>query len=141
MGGLSLARAQSAPLLDALSQELDRNFTVLKQNADPAPYFIGYEVSDEEIKSLSASWGSVSPLTASHSRALDVSVRVGSRQLDNYHRTSGSGGAVQSTAGSISYEDAPDAIKRVVWLETDRAYRVAAERLARIKTNTQVRVA
>ena len=35
----------------------------------------------------------------------------------------------------------PTAIKRRLWLETDRAYRAAAERLIRIKTNTQVKVA
>jgi predicted Zn-dependent protease len=34
-----------------------------------------------------------------------------------------------------------DSIKRQLWLDTDRAYREAAERLIRIKTNTQVRVA
>jgi predicted Zn-dependent protease len=34
-----------------------------------------------------------------------------------------------------------NSIKRRLWLETDRAYRAAAERLIRIKTNTQVRVA
>ena len=35
----------------------------------------------------------------------------------------------------------PNAIKRRLWLETDRAYRAAAERFIRIKTNTQVKVA
>jgi predicted Zn-dependent protease len=34
-----------------------------------------------------------------------------------------------------------NAIKRRLWQETDRAYRAAAERLIRIKTNTQVNVA
>ncbi len=38
-------------------------------------------------------------------------------------------------------EDNANAIKRRLWLETDRAYRTAAERLIRIKTNTQVKVA
>src|SRR5437764_9554479 len=29
-------------LLDAMTQELDRNFTALKQKADPPPYFLTY---------------------------------------------------------------------------------------------------
>ena len=33
------------------------------------------------------------------------------------------------------------AIRRRLWLDTDRAYRAAAERLTKIKTNTQVKVA
>jgi predicted Zn-dependent protease len=41
----------------------------------------------------------------------------------------------------LTYEDNVNAIKRRLWLETDRAYRTAAERLIRIKTNTQVKVA
>ena len=42
---------------------------------------------------------------------------------------------------SLSFEDNVNSIKRRLWLETDRAYRAAAERLIRIKTNTQVKVA
>src|SRR5205085_483879 len=48
----------------------------------------------------------------------------------------------QVTSGALlTFEDAPNAIKRRLWLETDRAYRTAAERFIRIKTNTQVKVA
>ena len=74
------------------------------------------------------------------SRALDVSIRVGTPKLDNYHRVRGDRG--QFTSGAlISFEDNVNSIKRRLWLETDRAYRTAAERLIRIKTNTQVKVA
>jgi predicted Zn-dependent protease len=48
----------------------------------------------------------------------------------------------QFTSGAlISFEDNVNSVKRRLWLETDRAYRAAAERLIRIKTNTQVKVA
>ncbi len=48
----------------------------------------------------------------------------------------------QFTSGAlVTFEDNANSIKRRLWLETDRAYRAAAERLIRIKTNTQVRVA
>ena len=46
------------------------------------------------------------------------------------------------TSGAlVSFEDSVPSIKRRLWLETDRAYRSAAERLIRIRTNTQVKVA
>jgi TldD protein len=141
LSGVASVPAQTPVLLDAMSQELNRNFGVLKQNADPAPYFIGYEVTEQEVNSLSASLGSVSPGSASKSRVLDVSVRVGSPQLDNYHRSAGAPAAMQSNSTTIPIEDNAAAIKRLMWLQTDRAYRAAAERLIRIKTNTQVRVA
>ena len=63
-----------------------------------------------------------------------------SPKLDNYHRVRGDRG--QFTSGAlITFEDNANSIKRRLWLETDRAYRAAAERLIRIKTNTQVKVA
>jgi predicted Zn-dependent protease len=143
-----LAFAQTAPppsengriLLDSMAQELNRNFNVLKEKADPAPYFLSYEVTELNYRSISATFGTVTGNDSGRTRALDVSVRVGSPQLDNYRRIRGDRG--QFTSGALlSYEDNPNAIKRRLWLETDRAYRTAAERFIRIKTNTQVKVA
>ena len=123
-----------------MSQELNRNFTVLKQKADPPPYFLSYEVTEQEFHTVSGTLGTVDSTNSGKSRALDVSIRVGSPKLDNYHRVRGDRG--QFTSGAlISFEDNVNSIKRRLWLETDRAYRTAAERLIRIKTNTQVRVA
>ena len=39
--------AQS-PLTKILLDELTRNFTILKQQGDPPPYFMGYEVTETE---------------------------------------------------------------------------------------------
>jgi len=123
-----------------MSQELNRNFTVLKQKADPAPYFISYEVTEQDYRSISGTLGTIASANNSKERALDVSVRVGSPKLDNYHNIRGDRG--QFTSGApLAIEDNPNAIKRRLWQETDRAYRGAAERLIRIKTNTQVKVA
>lgn len=136
----SIAAAQNAPLLDAMSQELNRNFTVLKQKADPAPYFLSYEITEIDYKAVSGTLGAVEVSGGQKERQLDVSVRVGSPKLDNYHSINGDRGRVTSGA-LVTYENAPDSIKRRLWLETDRAYRAAAQRLIRINTNTQVKVA
>jgi predicted Zn-dependent protease len=140
LGAVSIAAAQPSVLLDSMSQELTRNFGVLKEKADPPPYFMSYEVTDTEFRSVSGELGSVTPAAGGKSRVLDVSVRVGTPQLDNYHRVNGQAGRV--TSGSpITFEDNANSIKRRLWLETDRAYRTAAQRLIQIKTNSQVRVA
>ena len=134
------AAAQPTVLLDAMSQELNRNFSVLKEKADPPPYFLSYEITEQEYRSMTGTLGTVDSTNGGKSRALDVSVRVGTPKLDNYHRVRGVGG--QFTSGApIAFEDNVNAIKRRLWMETDRAYRAAAERLIRIKTNTQVKVA
>lgn len=132
--------AQSTVLLDAMSQELNRNFTVLKEKADPAPYFMSYEVTEEQYRTISGTLGTIDATNSGKARVLDVSVRVGSPKLDNYHRVRGDRG--QFTSGALlTFEDNVNAIKRRLWLETDRSYRAAAERFIRIKTNTQVKVA
>jgi predicted Zn-dependent protease len=135
-----LAAAQPSVLLDAMSQELDRNFTVLKQKADPPPYFISYEITELEYKTISATLGTINSSGGGKDRQLDVSVRVGSPKLDNYHSVNGDRG--RFTSGALTtYENSVDSIKRKIWLETDRAYRAAAQRLIRITTNSQVKVA
>jgi len=136
----SNAAAQPPVLLDAMSQELTRNFNALKDKADPPPYYLSYEITEQEYKSVGGTLGTVDSTTGGKSRALDVSIRVGTPKLDNYHRVRGDRG--QFTSGAIvSFEDNVNSVKRRLWLETDRAYRAAAERLIRIKTNTQVKVA
>jgi TldD protein len=136
----SLAAAQSTVLLDAMSQELNRNFTALKQKADPPPYFISYEITEVEYKTVSGTLGSVDATGSGKERELDVSVRVGSPKLDNYHSVNGDRGRFTSGA-PITFENSVDAINRRLWLETDRSYRAAAQRLIRINTNSQVKVA
>lgn len=123
-----------------MSEELHRNFTVLRSKADPAPYFLAYEVTEEDFHGVSATLGAVTGNGQSKSRRLDVCVRVGTPQLDNYHRVRGE--RAQFTSGApLTFEDQPAAIKHRIWLETDRAYRLAAQRLIKIRTNAEVKVA
>jgi TldD protein len=140
---LAAAAAAQSTLVDAMSQELARNFQALKDKAEPPPYFLSYEITQEDAYNVSATLGAIDSTGGGKSRTLDVSVRVGSPKLDNYHRVRGAGGgAAQFTSGSqITYEDNVNSIKHRLWEETDRAYRAAAERLIRIQTNTQVKVA
>ncbi len=104
------------------------------------PYFLSYEVSELEGHSVVASLGSVTSSGSSKNRYLDISLRVGNPKLDNYHRARGE--RVQFTSGAnVSVDDNANAIRQRIWLETDRVYRAAAERLIKIRTNQQVKVA
>jgi predicted Zn-dependent protease len=132
--------AQPGSLLDILGQELDRNFRVLKEKGEPAPYFLSFAVTEEESGAVSANLGALTHSGESKGRYLDVSIRVGSPKLDNYHRVRGD--RASFTAGTpLVLDDNPSAIRRRLWLDTDRAYRQAAERLIKIRTNSQVKVA
>lgn len=138
--GSALPAAAPSPLLDTLTSELDRNFRVLKDKADPPAYFISYEVTDMDSHVIAATLGDIASQDNSRRRYLDVSLRVGSPKLDNYHLI---GGVAPQYASSVPLpiDNSPAAVKQLAWLETDRAYRAAAERLIKIKTSNQVNVA
>ena len=127
-------------LLNTLKDELQRNFDALKKKADPAPYFLSYEVTDQDTHTVSASLGVLNSSGSSHNRYLDTTVRVGDPTLDNFRRVRGE--RIQFTSGApVSIDDNPAPLRQGLWLETDRIYRAAAERLIKIKTNQQVKAA
>jgi TldD protein len=133
------ALAQPSGVLTVLSAELDRNFRGLKEKADPAPYFMSYAVTEQDYAFVSASFGAITSSNQSRSASLDVCVRVGSPKLDNYHRVRGD--RAHFTSGTpVVIEDTPAALKQRLWIDTDRTYRLAAERLIKIRTNSEVKV-
>ena len=137
---VSASYAQTPRLVDILRAELDRNFQALEQKADPKPYFMGYEVTDAKSSHITATQGSVAVIPEDRRRYLDVTVRVGSRDLDNYHVIDGD--TPRFTSGlSIPIEDVAEAIQRPLWLETNRVYQLAARRLLDLKTRVQMKTA
>lgn len=131
------ACGQSA-LIKVLSEELDRNFSYLKENGQPAPYFMGYEVAENESDIIVASEGSIDSQSHNHTRYLDVTIRVGSNTFDNYHLSRGQR-AQFTQATPIALVDDTDSIRRAVWLATDRVYRGASQRYIRLQSDDKLR--
>jgi predicted Zn-dependent protease len=132
--------AEDHVVLNTMTEELQRNFQALKQKADPPPYFMSYEITEQQTSEVGASLGVLNSKGTAKNRYLDVSVRVGDPQLDNYRRVRGEN--IRFTSGTaVAIDDSPSALKERMWLETDRVYRAAAERLIKIKTNQQVKAA
>ena len=132
--------AQNSDLIEILRAELQRNFATLQEKADPKPYYLSYTVTERETILLDASLGSMRVNQRQHQRHFDVSIRVGEAQLDNYHRVQGGRGRVTS-GSAIVLEDKRDAIVRILWRDTDRAFRAASERLNLIRSSAEMRVA
>jgi len=133
----------SSPILQALRDELARAMAMLQKQSDP-PYFISYEVSEIQNLSADASMGALRSSKESRSRYLDVDLRIGDYEFDNTHQIRGG----QPGASSPSFvepvamplDDDIAALKSVVWLRTDRAYRAAVERWIQVKANRAVKV-
>lgn len=128
--------AEDTSLLSVLEQELSRNFSALREKAEPKPYFISYAVTDTETNAVSGNFGALQSTQSDRRRSLDVSVRVGSRQLDNYRAVRGERPRFASGL-ALPIENADAAIRRRLWLETDRVYRTAAQRLIGIRASQQ----
>jgi TldD protein len=131
-------QGQIPPLLDILQQELGRNFQILKEKADPPSYFMAYTVTEDQGEILTASFGSLQNAVKMQRRLLDLSVRVGSPQFDNFHPLKGE--RPRFTAGRmLPLEDKTAPLQRILWFETDRAYRSASQRFTRLKTSVELK--
>jgi TldD protein len=126
-----------APLVDILRGELSREFDSLKAKADPAPYFMAYEVNEEQSDSASASLGALVENLHGHERGFDTTIRVGSPKFDNYHPYRGT--AIRFTHFTpISLDDNSNQVRRALWEESDRVYRAASRRFLQLKNDNQL---
>ncbi len=124
-------------LIDILKEELGREFTALKTKANPSPYYMAYEVTDEQGETVSATYGALLSAGRNHVRGLDTTIRIGSPAFDNYHPYKGTRGQFTSFT-PLSLDDNPNQIRRAIWSETDRVYRVASRRFLQLKTDEQL---
>ncbi len=129
-------------VLKALEEEMQRAKEILTQKGDPPPYFISYQVFETDSTNVSASRGALRNSSSNRSRALDVDLRVGEYQFDNSHQLRGQPDFMGRFAISVPLpiEDDIDAIKSAIWLDTDRKYKAAVERLMQVKANRSIKV-
>ena len=112
------------PVLRAMQTELARATTELGKSEQP-PYYLSYTVYDQDFVVLAGAYGSLLGSNNVHRRFADVTMRVGSPDLDNTHGQSRSSGV---TSGTLPIGDDQDAIARVLWELTDREYKRAVRR-------------
>jgi predicted Zn-dependent protease len=135
---MPICASAQTPLTKILLNELDRNFSILKQKGDPPPYFLGYEVTDTESNSVSASRGSIETQDHGQVRRLDVTLRVGDQKFDNYKKVADQGAPRFTNGSPLVLDDNAAAIRQAVWLSTDRVYRGASQRLVTLKSNQKL---
>jgi TldD protein len=122
-------------LLATVEKELHRGQAELAK-LDPAPYFIGYNITDGETMAILGAQGAILTATTERSRVADVSMRIGKPELDNTHGRDRNSGI---TTGSLPVEDDPDAIARTLWRLTYEEYRKASKSYTNAKTKNAVR--
>jgi len=131
----SAAAIAADPVLKAMQNEIARATTELGKAEQP-PYYLSYTVYDQDFVVLVGAYGSLLTDSAVQRRFADVTMRVGTPELDNTHGQSRPSGV---TSGSLPVGNDADAIARVLWELTDREYKRAVPSLLNVRTNTAVR--
>lgn len=136
-------RAQSAetdPVMTALTAELARSFSGLK-NAEKTPlYFLGYEVLDTKNYSLSSFMGATDSESEAERRRLDIDARFNNYRLDNTHQMKGSNSDNDSANYTqvIPVDNDADAIRARIWEHTDAAFKRAYESYGKVRMNKAI---
>ena len=138
------AMAQDAakdPVMNALTKELDRSFSGLK-NAEKVPlYYLNYELTDSRYLQLGAKLGALETDLAQRAATLDVDMRVGSMELDNLHQVKGPNAWAtypQQGRYPVPVDGGEDALRARVWEYTDKVYKQAQENFTKVKMNKAV---
>ncbi len=132
---------QPSELLRVMKTEMMRNFDALQKEKTP-PYFISYTIHDIIVTRMRASFGAIETDQQTHHRVLTVDLRTGNYNLDNTREIRGDFMSNMPYAGStnIPLDMDTDAIKMVLWRETDKNYKDAVERLTKVLANKEVKV-
>jgi TldD protein len=131
------AQAKPSPAVATMGQELDREMPILSK-ATPAAYFMSYTLTSTERAEVMGSNGALLSSEESRSRWLETQVRVGSYDLDNTHRIGNAPASGSSLGAPVPLDDAPDVLRRTMWLQTTKQYRAASEALIKINTSREV---
>jgi predicted Zn-dependent protease len=137
------AQPAPSPVLQAMKAELDRSMEKFKTQPVP-PYFLSYEIVESRGANVSAEFGKIVNSGESRYRQLDIDLRVGDYNLDNTREIRGGNaqmGFENFRPVAVPIDDDPDAIRAVLWHNTDERYKRAVEQLTKVKTNVQVKVA
>ena len=137
MTGMSSA---AVSVLGVMQNELDRSAKELAQQPTPL-YFLSYEITEEKSAFVRASFGTISASSNSERRLLDIDLRVGDYSLDNTHpiRERFGPGSRRFSQLEVPVSDI-DALRSILWYQTDRKYKEAIEQLTRVKATVQVKV-
>jgi predicted Zn-dependent protease len=131
------AQAKPSPALVTMGEEMDREMPILSK-ASPSAYFMSYTLTSTERTEVMGSNGALLSSEESRSRWLETQVRVGSYDLDNTHKVGNSPPSESSFGTSVPIDDAPDVLRRAMWLQTAKQYRAASEALIKIDTSKEV---
>ncbi len=131
-------------VMNALTSELDRSFTGLR-NAEKVPlYYLSYEVTESRTYYLGSKMGATNSDSNYTNRQLDINLRVNTPEVDDTHQVKGDYSWTSQTQPlnlPLTVEDNEDALRARIWEYTDKAYKKAQENFTKVSMNKAVTAA
>ncbi len=137
------AKPASSVVLSAAKAELSRSMDQFRKQTVP-PYYLSYEIIETQSVDVSGTFGVLQHSGERTRRQAFIDLRVGDYSLDNTRQVRGDRMAVFGDRFSqveVPIQDDPDAIRAVLWYQTDKKYKRALEQLTTVRTNSQVKIA
>jgi hypothetical protein len=124
------AQESDPVIIRAMQDELKRNIEHLAIENMSAPFFISYSVNDEMHTRIEGIGGGITDFDTTRSRTHEVRVLVGDyQQTQEHYQSMDFASSMFGRNSSMALDDDYDAIRRDLWLSTDRAYKQAVETL------------
>ncbi len=127
-------------VLQAMEDELMRSQEKLKLEGYETPYFISYQIKDNEYYSIKGKYGAIASSDNDRIRRLFVDVRVGNYDFDNSIKGRSGGGAPFHDTSDVPVDNDPDAIRAALWQATDLAYKGALTQYFNKKANNVLEI-
>lgn len=126
---------QTDPILRAMKDEMERSRGLRIVSLD-APYYFEYRVEDSAVFTAGATLGALVGSSLSASRIPTIKVRVGDYAFDNTnHVYSEAYAGARYDSDQLPLENDYNALRHVLWLATDRAYKTAEDAIARKRSS------
>jgi TldD protein len=132
-------------LIDYMAAENGRWIEALRAAPEAPAYYLAYQIHEQRRVLIDTQGGSLTSYDDTTERYLDVVVRVGSPALDNMRPLADPRDAFLNMPGTrrgrIPLDENELAVKKHLWLETDRRYREATLALRQVKTDVSLSAA
>tara|TARA_R110002073_G_scaffold336458_1_gene533608 strand:+ start:8260 stop:10089 length:1830 start_codon:yes stop_codon:yes gene_type:complete len=113
-------------ILDAVGAELERAMSSMRIPGAPAPYFIGYKLTEVDVHDVVASLGSITDDQNRDFTGLEAHVHIGSYEKDNSNFVPSQREGLDGVTNiGLALEASPARARRSAWLATDGAYKEA----------------
>jgi len=135
-GSQHLLNAQDDPLIEALSDEMERASNNLRLEDEAPPYFLGYLANLEDNCRIRAEYGSIVECDCQEANQMFLDLRVGDYEFDNTNVMTSFFGVGMATA-NLPVEIAYIPLRKEAWLQIDETYKRAVETIAQKRAMLQ----